>query len=196
MEKRWRCKVCGYIHRGENPPDICPVCGVGADKFELMEEEGELDKPPGGQSGFLQEMLESFKPHAVLAHFPNALLPVLALFLLLYLVGMKTLDHGIYLLLGLVPASAILTFATGVLSWRRSYGGAKTRIFHRKLVLGVCLILISAEMLLLRFNNPELLNPLGTSGWFFLVLAGAALFCVTMLGHYGGMLVFGGAGRK
>ena len=25
--KKWRCKVCGYIHEGETPPDVCPVCG-------------------------------------------------------------------------------------------------------------------------------------------------------------------------
>lgn len=36
MEKQWRCSVCGYIHTGENPPEICPVCGVDASFFELI----------------------------------------------------------------------------------------------------------------------------------------------------------------
>jgi len=36
MEKQWRCTVCGYIHTGENPPEICPICGVDASFFELM----------------------------------------------------------------------------------------------------------------------------------------------------------------
>jgi len=36
MEKQWRCTVCGYIHSGENPPEICPVCGVDASFFELI----------------------------------------------------------------------------------------------------------------------------------------------------------------
>lgn len=194
MEKRWRCKVCGYIHRGDEVPEICPVCGVGSDKFELMEEDGESDSAvmQGNTApGLIEEMMISFQPHAVMAHFPNALLPVLALFLLIYLVGDKALDHGIYLLLALVPVCVLVTFVTGIYSWRKHYNSARTRIFHRKLVLGGCLVLISAEMLLLRYNNPELLNPIGGSGWFFLVLSGAALFCVTMLGHYGGMLVFG-----
>jgi nitrite reductase (NADH) large subunit len=30
----WRCTVCGYIHRGPEPPDICPVCGAPKDAFE------------------------------------------------------------------------------------------------------------------------------------------------------------------
>lgn len=37
--KKWRCTVCNYVHRGETPPDRCPVCGVGPDMFEEVEEE-------------------------------------------------------------------------------------------------------------------------------------------------------------
>ncbi len=36
--KKWRCKVCGYIYEGEEPPAACPVCGVGPEMFELVEE--------------------------------------------------------------------------------------------------------------------------------------------------------------
>ena len=32
--KRFICTVCGYIHEGSAPPDICPICKVGADKFK------------------------------------------------------------------------------------------------------------------------------------------------------------------
>ena len=32
--KKWRCTVCGYIHRGPEPPAQCPVCGVGPEAFE------------------------------------------------------------------------------------------------------------------------------------------------------------------
>ncbi|MDO5044287.1 MAG: rubredoxin [Coriobacteriia bacterium] len=35
--ERWQCVVCGYVYEGELPDDfICPVCGAGADQFELM----------------------------------------------------------------------------------------------------------------------------------------------------------------
>lgn len=43
MEKKFRCLVCGYIHEGENAPEECPLCHVGAENFEEIEEtEGEL----------------------------------------------------------------------------------------------------------------------------------------------------------
>ncbi|MDR0879443.1 MAG: NADH peroxidase, partial [Clostridioides sp.] len=37
--KKFVCTVCGYIHEGEFPPEVCPVCKVGADKFVEMEGE-------------------------------------------------------------------------------------------------------------------------------------------------------------
>ncbi len=37
--KRWKCLTCGEIVVGENPPDACPVCGVGPDKFIEVEME-------------------------------------------------------------------------------------------------------------------------------------------------------------
>ena len=37
--ERWRCTVCGYIHEGPLPEGFtCPLCGVGTDSFEKIEE--------------------------------------------------------------------------------------------------------------------------------------------------------------
>ncbi len=32
--ERWKCRVCGYIHEGPEPPDICPVCGADKEMFD------------------------------------------------------------------------------------------------------------------------------------------------------------------
>ena len=32
--KKWVCTVCGYVHEGNEAPEICPLCGVGAEMFE------------------------------------------------------------------------------------------------------------------------------------------------------------------
>ncbi len=34
--KKFVCTVCGYIYEGDRAPEVCPVCKVGADKFEEM----------------------------------------------------------------------------------------------------------------------------------------------------------------
>ena len=33
----WKCRVCGDIHTGDNPPEKCPICGVPADMFVKVE---------------------------------------------------------------------------------------------------------------------------------------------------------------
>ena len=42
--KKWKCLVCGYMHEGDEPPDICPVCSVGPDQFEQVFEEKAADR--------------------------------------------------------------------------------------------------------------------------------------------------------
>jgi nitrite reductase (NADH) large subunit len=32
----WNCTVCAYVHEGAEPPEICPVCGVGPELFEAV----------------------------------------------------------------------------------------------------------------------------------------------------------------
>lgn len=36
--KAYVCKICGYIHFGEEAPEKCPQCGAGKDKFIEKEE--------------------------------------------------------------------------------------------------------------------------------------------------------------
>lgn len=37
--KKFQCTVCGYIHEGDAPPESCPVCDEGPDKFEEITDE-------------------------------------------------------------------------------------------------------------------------------------------------------------
>lgn len=40
--KLWRCIICGEIFEGDEPPEICPVCGAPAEEFELYTEEEQV----------------------------------------------------------------------------------------------------------------------------------------------------------
>ena len=58
--KKWRCTVCGYIHEGEEPPEKCPVCGAGADKFEEVVEEQDAEaQSPESESPEAPEKTEA-----------------------------------------------------------------------------------------------------------------------------------------
>jgi hypothetical protein len=43
--KKWRCTVCGYIHTGEKPPEVCQVCGAGSEFLEELVLEVLVDTP-------------------------------------------------------------------------------------------------------------------------------------------------------
>jgi rubredoxin/uncharacterized membrane protein len=47
--KQWKCTVCGYIHKGAEPPDKCPVCGADKSLFALIDETA--DSPPVHEAG-------------------------------------------------------------------------------------------------------------------------------------------------
>ena len=32
----WRCRVCGYLCARDQPPEVCPICKVGRDRFEVF----------------------------------------------------------------------------------------------------------------------------------------------------------------
>lgn len=47
--KRYKCKECGYIHIGDEPPAVCPVCGFDSEVFYEME-----DVTTSQESGYLE----------------------------------------------------------------------------------------------------------------------------------------------
>jgi rubrerythrin len=35
---RWKCRNCGYVHEGNEPPEKCPACQHPRDYFEVKAE--------------------------------------------------------------------------------------------------------------------------------------------------------------
>lgn len=35
----WICKICGYRQNGEEPPEICPICGALDVYFDKLTED-------------------------------------------------------------------------------------------------------------------------------------------------------------
>lgn len=46
----WRCGVCGYVHRGSGPPEICPICGAPQDLFEISQDAPSPSSAPTPQN--------------------------------------------------------------------------------------------------------------------------------------------------
>ena len=61
--KKFICTVCGYVHEGDTPPEVCPICKAPASKFEEMS--GELqwadEHRVGICEGIDQEIIEGLR---------------------------------------------------------------------------------------------------------------------------------------
>ncbi len=187
MQMKWRCTVCGYIHEGDEPPDLCPVCGAGSEKFVPVEE---------AKVSLLQDMIKTFQPHAVMAHFPSALLPTLVLFVAIALVfGQGSFETAAFYLLVVVLLSAPATLVTGIYEWKTKFEGKKAVIFKKKIALGTTLVVLSITTAGFRYNQPDIMQTGGIMMYLYFALLLAMLGCVTLLGHYGGKLVFSLMGK-
>ncbi|PLX99101.1 MAG: hypothetical protein C0623_10400 [Desulfuromonas sp.] len=181
MVTKWRCTVCGYIHEGEEPPENCPICGAESDKFVALEEP---------KVSLLREMVELFEPHPVTVHFPNALLPTLALFVFIALVSdIGSFDTAAFYLLVVVLCTVPITFATGLRDWKRKFDGQMAAIFKKKIVLASTLVVLTIVTVAIRTRQPELMQEGGGMMVLYLVLILLMLGCVTLLGHYGAKLM-------
>lgn len=188
MAKRWKCTVCGYIHVGDQPPEHCPICGADSTQFILLDAE---------KSSLLLDMIDTFKLHPTAAHFPNGLVPTAALFLLLYPVsGNAGLETGAFWLVMVATAVVPVSIGSGLHDWQRNFSARRAPIFLKKIGLAVTLLALGLLSIFLRYGQPELLMGSDWQRWVYYSCLAGMLGCVTLLGHYGGILAAQVPGRK
>ena len=49
--KKFRCKVCGYVHEGDKAPEKCPMCQAPQSEFEEIVEAGADAAAPAAKKG-------------------------------------------------------------------------------------------------------------------------------------------------
>jgi rubredoxin/uncharacterized membrane protein len=182
MTRQWKCTVCGYLHEGPEPPENCPRCGAARSEFIPVEAE---------KLNLLHDLWQSLVVHAVAAHFSSGLVPVAVLFFLLGLVSENPhFEPAAYYLLWVVLVAIPVSVVSGIYDWRRKFAGTQALIFYKKIALAIVLFLFGIVAVNLRRIHPDL----AAAGASIQILYGALLFgmlgCVTLLGHYGGKLVF------
>jgi rubredoxin len=182
MPEQWKCTVCGYLHAGPRPPEVCPVCGAEAARFIPLERQ---------PLNLLRDLYDTFRLHPVAAHFPNALVPVAAVLLGAALAGGDgCLEGAVFQLLAFVLGVVPVSIASGIYDWRTRFGGERAPIFFKKLALALLLLLLLAGALALQRLHPGLLRHPGPGRRLLAGLVLAALPVVVLLGHYGGKLAW------
>ncbi len=200
--KIWQCRVCRYIHKGNFPPDKCPVCNVGAKKFKEIDEihievktsinkqEKKKNKPPKTNNfEKIKSLLVKHHAHPVAVHTPNGLLPVaVILWLFAWFFDSQMLAKTAFINQIFVLISLPFVIVTGVFEWQKKYNQAYTMMFKIKILtaaLASIACLISTVWFLV---DPEIL--LSTRAWGFMFLNIIMLTGAGLAGHIGGKLVF------
>ncbi|QEM68579.1 hypothetical protein FO488_10630 [Geobacter sp. FeAm09] len=130
--------------------------------------------------------------HPICVHFPQALFPAAFAAAVAYLaLGIREFEVGAYIcvLFGLlsVPAATL----SGIIDWKLRFKGAMTRVFKIKIAGSALLVALALPAVLLRAYHPDLLlHPFQGAGLGYLLLLAACAADCTVLGFYGGRLVF------
>lgn len=207
--RRWKCKVCGYIHEGDEAPEKCPVCNADRIHFVEVNEKGDeitaaptveakveaapLVTPPATLKEKLIKQVLRRHLHPISVHFPNGLLPASVVFLVLGIFfGFAGFNEAGFYNMVFVLINMPVVMITGYLEWQRRYKGAKTVLFLTKIACSIVVLVSLLILVIWRFVNPAVTDPGSVDRLIFLSIAGAMLAAAGIAGHLGGKLVFAG----
>lgn len=218
--QRWKCKVCGYIHEGAEPPEKCPICMADRSQFAEIDANGDeitatpvkeagpapvvqgqetaaVPAPrPSRFDGLLARLVLRLHLHPIMVHFPNGLLPASVVFLVVgAFLGLESFREAAFLNMVFVLATMPFVMVTGYLEWRRRYQGAKTFLFLLKISCSVVVFLCLLLLVVWRFIDPTVTDPASANRLLYLGISLVMLAGTAIAGHIGGKLVFAGRGR-
>ena len=205
--KKWKCRVCGYIHIGDKPPESCPICKASSDEFFEVGPEGEelapmvAGKPSatpktGGSPlarlyDFVTMQMYRNHLHPISVHFPNGVLPAAVVFVGLAIffnhAGLE--DAAWYNLIFVVVTMPVVLFS-GYVSWHKRYKAAMTQIFVVKIICAAVSTVAAVVLVVWRYSDPMVMGATSSARWWFLLVSLVMLATAGLAGHLGGKLVF------
>jgi rubredoxin len=191
--RQWKCKVCGYVHSGDEPPDVCPVCGAPREQFvEVGEDRSESTGTPASSRSGLSGFLARERTHAIAVHIPNGVLPIAVLFLLVgLLLGPPMLGIAAHYNVLVVLLAMPVVVLTGIIDWKAHYGGVLTRVFIAKLVCAAVVLLVSLLAVLWWRRDAAAIRADWILCLVYVCLHLVALSAAVVAGFLGGRLTFG-----
>jgi len=156
-------------------------------KFPVV---GELVEEEPSNSRLVQ-WLQRLHLHPIAVHFSIAYSIAFPLLSIIYiLTGEASFEIASYymLLLGFLSAPVATFF--GFFSWRVTYEGRMTRLFTRKLTFAAVLLAVITACFAWRSLDPNILVAGTELSYVYLSIAVSLVPIVTILGYYGGEIVY------
>ncbi|VVB95016.1 Chemotaxis response regulator protein-glutamate methylesterase [uncultured archaeon] len=148
----------------------------------------------GREKSFMEKLflkIEGLHPHPILVHFSIAYAIAVSLLSLLYFyIGRRSFETGSYYMLVFGFLAAPVAALSGLFTWRVSYEGEMTGIIVRKIIFTAMLLVIITTCFVWRTLNPDILIAATGLSYIYLMLIWSLVPVVTILGYYGGKIVF------
>ncbi len=208
--KKWKCTICGYVHEGDAPPEICPVCGADRDKFILLEEvsgapaalkaaadqhsdsaDGRLAPSAISQMASRFRWLSRLHGHPIAVHIPNGVLPLTVLFLFLAVIfKSEAMATAAKINMFAVALSMPAVIISGIIDWHNRFSGKMSLVFRIKMVCAAIVTLLSFILMVWWVTSPDLYLSNNSYLALFVLFNLADLIAAAVAGFYGGKLVF------
>lgn len=208
--KQWQCTVCGYIHKGDEPPEKCPVCGADRSKFieldssetgkgttdQKYSEEEKIESKPIAAASIstfdrIFDLMVKHHVHPVSVHVPNGILPASVLFIVLAaLFNCSGLSQAAFYNLVFVVFTMPLVLLSGYLEWQKKYGGELTSLFIIKMICAAVVILTAVALVVWFMIDSKVATEPLYRKWPFLFVNFVMLAAAGTAGFFGGKLVF------
>lgn len=150
---------------------------------------GELKEEP--YASRLQKRIEGLHFHSMVVHFSITLGLLIPLFALAYLItNDMSLEKISYYLLILLLVATPFSGLSGLFSWKVTYEGRRSRIFNRKIIFTIAITILVVGCSVWRILVPDLLVEKDYASYIYFVLLIGTAVITTILGHYGGRIIF------
>ncbi len=206
--KVWQCSVCKYIHRGDKPPEKCPICNVPASKFKEIDETSisqkriEVKKTAAGSAAGNREplveqsnlqkiysLLIKHHAHPVSTHTPNGILPAaVILWIAAWIFNYDILSKAALINMIFVVIALPFVVFTGVLEWQKKYNSALTSLFKIKILAATITCIMCITSIVWYLINPDVL--LSPDALLFILINIIMVAAAGIAGYIGGKLVF------
>jgi uncharacterized membrane protein len=128
--------------------------------------------------------------HHIATHFTNALFPVSAALITLFLItNNPSFETACFysIVFGLMSIPA--AYGSGFYDWRTRFQGRRTFIFDNKVVFGILFFILACFVVLWRFSDAGIMYSPGLNKWLYVSLVYSLTGIATWLGYLGGKFI-------
>jgi predicted heme/steroid binding protein/uncharacterized membrane protein len=195
-----------HMARHSSGQDLTREIGAaphGTEVLDKFRQVGILKESPSprharGLPAFLQKAFDRYpllrrQPHPMTVHFPIAFLMATPLFLILFtLTRNNSFETTSFYMLCLGVLGSAAAIATGFFAWWANYGAVLTTYVKYKIALSIVLWVVLSILVIWRFLDPVIIIQTGNLWWIYAILIFSLVPLVSLLGHFGGKMVFRG----